>query len=78
MILKRGDLIRWVVDWGIYAISANGEAHGQYPQYCHAIVIEVSQKDPEAIVAYCYDCKNEGGYTILHLKHDKFELISES
>jgi len=77
MILKRGDLIRWVVDWGVYAISTKGEAHGRYPQYCHGIVIEVSRKDPKAVVVFCYDCKNEGGYTILHSSRDEFELLSE-
>jgi len=77
MKLKRGNLIRWVVDWGVYAISAKGEAHGRYPQYCHGIVIEVSRKDPEAVVVFCYDCKNEGGYTILHASRDSFELLSE-
>ena len=77
MKLKRGDLIRWVVDWGVYAISTGGEAYGRYPQYCHGIVIEVSHKDADALVVFCYDCKNEGGSTILHSARDKFELLSE-
>ena len=76
MLAQRGDLIRWVIDWGVYAITSEGEARGKFPQYCHGIVMEVSQKDPNAIVVYCYDCKNEGGWTILHMTHDKFEIMS--
>ena len=76
MALKRGDLIRWVVDWGVYAASAEGHVRRKYPQYCHGIVMEVSEKDTHAVVVYCYDCKTEGGWTILHMIHDKFEILS--
>lgn len=76
MALHRGDLVRWVIDWGMFAVSAEGEIHGEYPQYCHGIVMEISEKDPNAVVVYCYDCKNEGGWTILHMIHDNFEVLS--
>ena len=73
---KQGDLIRWATDWGIYAVSETGEVHRQYPQYSYGIIMEVSHKDPDAIVVYCYD-GDEGGWTLLHLIHDEFELVSE-
>tara|TARA_Y100000034_G_C6794643_1_gene356071 strand:- start:335 stop:574 length:240 start_codon:yes stop_codon:yes gene_type:complete len=76
MAVKRGDLIRWVVDWGIYTVSPDGHAQGEYPQYCHGIVMEISEKQSDAAVIYCYDCKNEGQWTILHILHDKFEILS--
>jgi len=38
--------------------------------------MEVSEKDSQAVVVYCYDCKAEGGWTILHMIHDKFEILS--
>jgi hypothetical protein len=78
MALKRGDLIRWVVDWGIYAVAPNGYTRGKYPQYCHGIVMEVSNKAPDAITVYCYDCKNEGQWTVLHMIHDTFEILSHN
>lgn len=74
MGIKRGDLIRWVVDWGIYAVSDNGEAYGEYPTYCYGIVMEVSAKDPDAVVVYAFNTDHE--WSILHLIHDDFEIIS--
>jgi hypothetical protein len=74
--IHRGDLVRWVIDWGIFAIDTDGQARGTYPQYCHGIVMEVAEKDPDAVVVYCYDCKNEGGWTILNMIQDKFEILS--
>ena len=76
MALKQGDLVRWVIEWGIFAVSEEGEIHGEYPQYCHGIVMEVSEKDPNAVVVFCYDCRNEGAWTILHMIHDQFEILS--
>lgn len=74
MGIKRGDLIRWVVDWGIYAVSDNGEAYGEYPTYCYGIVMEVSAKDPDAVVVCAFSADHE--WNILHLIHDDFEIIS--
>lgn len=43
--------------------------------------MEVSHRDPDAIVVYCYDSKHEfaeqNAWVILHLIHDEFELVSE-
>ncbi len=81
MTLKRGDLVRWVTDWGIYAASPEGHIHGEFPQYSYGIIMEVSHKDPEAVVVYCYDGRHTFGeqdtWVILHMIHDEFELVSE-
>jgi len=81
MMPKRGDLVRWVTDWGIYAASADGHVERDFPQYAYGVIMEVSSQDPEAIVVYCYDSKRQfseqGTWVILHLVHDAFELVSE-
>jgi len=74
--IKQGDLIRWVIDWGIYTVAPDGDVNGRYPQYCHGIVMEVSVQDPQAIVVHCYDCGRAGTWTILHILHDDFEVLS--
>jgi hypothetical protein len=75
--LKRGDLVRWVTDWGIYAASADGYVQREFPVYAYGVI-----KDPDAVVVYCYDSKREfseqGSWIILHMIHDDFELVSES
>ncbi len=82
MALKRGDLVRWVTDWGVYVASAVGVIEREYPVYAYGVIMEVSQKEPDAVVVYCYDSKREfseqGSWIILHMIHDEFELVSES
>ena len=39
MTLKRGDLVRWVTDWGVYAASADGHVERDFPQYDYGIII---------------------------------------
>jgi hypothetical protein len=80
--LKRGDIVRWVTDWGIYAASADGYVEREYPQYAYGVIMEVSLKDPEAIVVYCYNSKHlfaeQDSWVILHVIHDEFEVVSEA
>ena len=38
--------------------------------------MEVSVQDPQAIVVHCYDCGRAGTWTILHILHDDFEVLS--
>ena len=82
MTLKRGDLVRWVTDWGIYAASADGHVKRDFPQYAYGIIMEVSHQDPEAVVVYCYDSKHEfteyNAWIMLHMIHDQFELVSQA
>jgi hypothetical protein len=77
MTLKRGDLIRWVIEHEIY--EASGDVlRGIKPNYRHGIVMEVSATDSNAIMIHCYDCKDrrESGWIILNLIHDEFEILS--
>ena len=77
MGLKRGDLVRWIIDHEIY--EASGDVlTGIKPNYRHGIVMEVSAVDENAIMIYCYDCKKkkEGSWMILNMIHDEFELLS--
>ena len=77
MELKRGDLVRWVVDHEIY--EATGDVLvGVCPSYRHGIIMEVSHKDANAVMVYCYDCKKrrENNWMILDLIHDTLEVLN--
>jgi len=77
--LKRGDLVRWVIDHEVY--EASGDVlRGISPNYRHGIIMEVSSKDANAVMVYCYDCKRkrEGSWMILNMIHDDFEVLSGS
>jgi len=73
--LKRGDLIRWVVDHDIYEADEH-VLRGISTNYRHGIIMEVSMKDSNAVIVCCYDCKKEGNWVILNLIHDELEVLS--
>ncbi len=77
MELKRGDLVRWVVDHDIYEASGDVLV-GVSPNYRHGIIMEVSAVDSNAVMVLCYDCKKkrEGSWMILNMVHDEFEVLS--
>ena len=77
MELKRGDLIRWVVDHDVYEAS-DDVLRGISPNYRHGIIMEVSTKDTAAVMVFCYDCKKkrEGNWMILDVGLDKLEILS--
>lgn len=77
MAIKRGDLVRWVADHDIYEASGDVLV-GINPNYRHGIIIEVSVKDTDAVMVYCYDCKKrrEGSWMILNLKLDELDILS--
>jgi hypothetical protein len=77
MELKRGDLVRWVVDHDIYE-SSGDVLVGVSPNYRHGIIMEVSDVDPHAVMILCYDCKKrkESNWMILNMIHDDFEVLS--
>ncbi len=79
MALKRGDLVRWIVDHEIYEASGDVLV-GVSPNYRHGIIMEVSAKDANAVMVYCYDCKKklEGSWVILNLMQDDFEVLSDT
>ena len=77
MELKRGDLVRWVVDHNIY--EATGDVlRGISPNYRHGIIMEVSAIDSNSVMVLCYDCKKRGesNWMILNMAHDNFEVLS--
>jgi hypothetical protein len=75
--LKRGDLIRWVVDHDVYEAS-DDVLRGISPNYRHGIIMEVSTKDTDAVMVFCYDCrkKREGNWMILDAGLDRLEVLS--
>jgi hypothetical protein len=79
MELKRGDLVRWVTDHNIYE-SSGDVLRGVSPNYRHGIIMEVSVKEPDAVMVFCYDCKKkrEGTWMILSMVHDHLEILSGS
>ena len=77
MAIKRGDLVRWVSDHDMY--EASGDVLiGVSPNYRHGIIIEVSVKDTNAVMVYCYDCnkKKESSWMILNMKLDELDILS--
>jgi len=75
MALKRGDLVRWIIDHEIY--ESDGDIlRGVKPNFRHGIIMEVSKKDSNAVIVCCYDCRKEGNWLILNLIHDEFEVLS--
>ncbi len=77
MTLKRGDLVRWIVDHDVYEADGN-TLRGIKPNYRHGIIMEVSKKDGNAVIICCTDCKKHGNWLILNLIHDEFEVLSEA
>jgi hypothetical protein len=74
MIIRKGDLVRWVSHHHSYEASPMG-VKGISPVYRHGIVLETSNKKNTAIIAHCYDCTNVA-LVILDIKYDNVELIS--
>ena len=75
MQLKRGNLVRWVLDHDIYEAD-DTVLRGIKPNYRHGIIMEVSTKDSNAVIVCCYDCKKEGKWVILDLIQDELEVLS--
>jgi hypothetical protein len=75
--LKRGDLVRWITDHNIYE-SSGDVLTGVSPNYRHGIIMEVSVKNPGAVIVFCYDCKKkrEGTRMILDATQDRLEILS--
>ena len=72
--LQKGCLVRWIIDYEYYAAPAtSGGIIPQEPIYNYGIVMEVSESDPYAVVIFCFD---NGGWTILNMIHDEFEILN--
>lgn len=77
MGLKQGDLVRWIADHSIYE-AAGDVLVGVSPNYRHGIIMEVSMKDADAVMVFCYDCKKkkESSWMILDMTYDRLEILS--
>lgn len=76
--IQKGSLIRWIVDYKIFAAPDETGAAVQPlgPIYKHGIVMEVSERDPPSVVVYCFDCMVAGDWVILHMINDKIEVLN--
>lgn len=73
--LKRGMLVRWVVDYGYFTASVTGDGVTPHdPLYLYGIVIEVSRKDPNSVAIVC---TSHGDWRLLNMIHDRFEIVSD-
>jgi len=71
--LKRGDLVRWIVEHDIYEADEH-VLRGIKPNYKYGIIMEVSRVDSKAVIVFSYE--RGGSWTILNLAHDDFEILS--
>ncbi len=75
--LKRGSLVRWVVDYEYYA--APGDASGVFPHdpiYNYGIVMEVGNAGEDGSQNIAVFCFADGTWQLLHMIHDNFEVLS--
>ena len=76
MDLQCGDLIRWLVDYNIYAAYDDGVV-GYNPTYGHGIIVEISNADAATAAVFCFDCP-DGNWKIINLVMDDIEVLSRS
>ena len=71
---QRGDLIRWISDWHIYAADSLGDVHGERPRYSYGIVL-TNHERTKPVVVFCHDtyCR-----VLLNLDLLDCEVISRS
>ena len=74
MDLHCGDLIRWVIDYNIYAAFDDGVV-GYNPTYGHGIIVEISNADATTAAVFCFDCP-DGNWKIINLVVDEVEVLS--
>jgi len=73
-VLKKGQLIRWIVDYHGYRADEEQVVSGFDPVYKYGIVMEVGS-DQKGVVVYCYE-SGEINWTMLYLINDKIEVLS--
>jgi hypothetical protein len=72
--IKRGVLVRWVVDYAYFAASPHSDGvHPYEPIYMYGVVVEVSQADPRSVAVVCV---RDGRWVLLHMIHDEFEILN--
>ncbi len=73
-MLKKGQLIRWIVDYHGYQADEEQVVSGFDPVYKYGIVMEVGS-DQKGVVVYCYE-SGEINWTLLYLINDKIEVLN--
>ena len=71
---QRGDLVRWISDWHIYAVDNLGEVRGENPHYSYGVVLE-DYYHVKAVAVFCHDT---GCRILLNLDLMDCEVISRS
>lgn len=74
-LIERGDLVRWVVDYEYFAADEIGMAYPFNPIYEYGIVIEVSEKDSNAVIIYN---PKQAEWCIGDLYKDNIQVISKA
>ena len=70
---QRGDLVRWVSDYTLFAADDRGNAWPHNPVYEYGIVMDVSDVDPWAVVVYC---TSQGFWFTAQVLDDDLEILS--
>jgi|TARA_R100001244_G_scaffold113319_1_gene83911 hypothetical protein len=73
-VLKKGQLVRWVVDYAGFQADEDRVIKGIEPIYKYGIVMEVGS-DSKGVVVYCYE-SGEINWTMLYLINDKIEVLN--
>jgi len=73
--INRGDLVRWIVDYELFAADDTGNAYPLEPVYQYGIVVEVSQEDPAVVVIYN---PYQAEWWIGNKADDQIEIISKA
>ena len=73
--INRGDLVRWIVDYELFAADATGKTYPLEPVYQYGIVVEVSPEDPSMVVIYN---PYQAEWWIGNKAGDQIEIISKA
>jgi len=73
--IHRGDLVRWIVDYELFAADETGKAYPLEPVYQYGIVVEVSEEDPAMVVIYN---PYQAEWWIGNKTDDQIEIISKA
>ncbi len=72
---SKGDLVRWVTGHNTFAAHPD-RLEGVDPIYKYGIVMQVSDKDPNAIIVHSYDAVNDYRLIILDGADEEIEILS--
>ena len=72
---NKGDLIRWITGHSVYE-AHNDHLVGSVPIYSYGIIMEVSEKNPEAIIVNSCLKTNPVTLVILDGTEEEIEILS--